>query len=265
MKTVILCGGRGTRLGEHGISIPKALIEIGGRPVLWHILKLYSYHGLNDFILCLGYLGEEIKRYFFEHYFLERKEPYAELPPEMNYAGDYQMHLRQTNGEEWHITFANTGLNTNTGGRIKRIQDYIGEDETFCATYGDGLARIDLRALVRFHQEHGRVATVTTVHPRSNFGILKLETDGVVVEFQEKPVMREWINGGFFVFNRRVFDYLDEDAVLEREPLERLARERQLMAYCHTGFWKCLDTYKDHLEFNQLWDTGKADWKLWSE
>ncbi len=234
MKTVILCGGRGTRLGEHGVSIPKALIEIGERPVLWHLMKLYAHHGLRDFVLCLGYLGDSIERYFLEH-----------------------------RHEDWRITFAQTGLDTNTGGRVKRIQHHIGDDDLFCVTYGDGLADLDLHALIEFHRRHGKLATLAAVHPRSNYGLIKLDDRNAVIEFEEKPVMKEWINGGFFVFDRRVFDYLDDDCVLEREPLQRLARQRQLIAYQHTGFWKCMDTYKDNVEFNQLWDDGQAEWKAW--
>jgi glucose-1-phosphate cytidylyltransferase len=263
MKTVILCGGRGLRLGEPGVALPKALIEIGGQPVLWHILKLYAHHGLRDFILCLGYLGAEIKRHFFERYLPQPDPPFAALAPETSRAGDHQLHLRHPDGEEWRITFADTGLDTNTGGRIKRIEKCLGADETFCVTYGDGLADIDLPALLRFHRTHERLATLTAVNPHSSFGLLKLDGEGAVTEFQEKPRLAEWINGGFFVFNRGVFDYLDDDAVLEQAPLERLARERQLMAYQHAGFWKCLDTYKDHVEFNQLWDEGRAAWKVW--
>ncbi|MGH6629734.1 MAG: sugar phosphate nucleotidyltransferase [Blastocatellia bacterium] len=234
MKTVILCGGRGTRLGEHGVAIPKALIEIGERPVLWHLMKLYAHHGLRDFVLCLGYLGDAIERYF-----------------------------RENGDKDWRITFAQTGLDTDTGGRVKRIEQHIGNDDLFCVTYGDGLADIDLGALIAFHRWHGRLATLTAVHPRSSFGLIKLDEQSAVTEFEEKPVMKEWINGGFFVFDRRVFDYLNDDCVLEREPLQRLAVERQLIAYQHTGFWKCMDTYKDNVEFNQLWDDGRADWKVW--
>jgi glucose-1-phosphate cytidylyltransferase len=257
MKTVILCGGRGTRLGEHGVSVPKALIEIGGRPILWHLLKLYAHHGLNDFVLCLGHLGDSIKRYFLEHHWL-----YADFTLEMSRAGDYHLRKHLAEGEDWRLTFAETGTETNTGGRLKRVAPYIPDDD-FCVTYGDGLSDIDLRALIDFHRAHGRIATLTAVNPRSSFGLLSLEEDGVVTEFREKPAMREWINGGFFVFNRRIFDYLEDDSVLEREPLERLARERELIARRHTGFWKCLDTYKDNLEFNQLWDAGRAAWKVW--
>ena len=233
MKTVILCGGRGMRLGEHGINIPKALIEIGGKPMLWHLLKYYSHFGLNDFVLCLGYLGSEIQAYF------------------------------EANPDEFKITFVDTGLDTNTGGRLKLIKNYLGEDEEFCVTYGDGLADVDLPALLEFHRSHNKIATLTAVNPRSQFGVLKLDNENSVIEFQEKPLLKEWINGGFFVFNRRIFDYVNDDSILEREPFEQLANEREVMAFKHSGFWKCLDTYKDNLEFNQLWDDNKAAWKLW--
>jgi glucose-1-phosphate cytidylyltransferase len=258
MKTVILCGGRGTRLSEHGVSVPKALIEIGGRPVLWHLLKIYAHYGLNDFILCLGYLGDSIKRYFLEYHWL-----YSDFTLEMSNTGNYQLYKNEVSGEDWRITFANTGLDTNTGGRVKQIEKYIGDDQTFCVTYGDGLANIDLSALIAFHQSHGKTATLTAVHPRSSFGQLKLGQDGAVKEFEEKPIITDWINGGFFVFDRSVFSYLSDDCTLEREPLERLARAGELMAYCHSGFWKCLDTYKDNLEFNQLWDAEQAEWMIW--
>lgn len=259
MKTVILCGGRGTRLGEHGATVPKALIEIGGRPVLWHLLKIYAHHGLNDFVLCLGYLGDSIKRYFLDHHWLDQ-----DFTLQMNSAGEPQLHKHTQRGENWRITFADTGLDTNTGGRVNRIKKYLDGDDTFCVTYGDGLANVDLPALLAFHRAHGRLATLTAVHPRSNFGILKLDAENAVTEFEEKPPMNEWINGGFFVFERQIFDYLDDHCVLEREPLERLARERQLIAYPHTGFWKCMDTYKDNLEFNQLWEAEQAEWKVWA-
>jgi len=231
MKTVILCGGRGTRLGEHGTTMPKALIEIGGRPVLWHLLQIYEQHGLDDIVLCLGYLGDSIKQYFRDD------------------------HRR--------ITFVETGLDTNTGGRIKRIEKYLGSDETFCVTYGDGLADVDLQALIRFHKNHKKIATLTAVHPSSNFGFIKIDEQDIVTEFEEKPVIKDWVNGGFFVFDRRIFEYLDNNCVLEHEPMKKLARAGELRAYRHTGFWKCMDTYKDNIEFNQLWDAGQAGWKIW--
>lgn len=233
MKTIILCGGRGTRLGEHGESVPKALINIGGKPIIWHLLKIYSHHGINDFILCLGFLGDKIKQYLTE------------------------------NKGDWRINFAETGLDTNTGGRIKRIEKHLAGEENFCVTYGDGLADVDIRKLIEYHRSHGKIATLTTVHPFSNFGLVKLDEENAVTKFQEKPRLKEWINGGYFVFNRRIFDYLDENCVLEREPLENLAQERELFAFQHKGFWKCMDTFKDNLEFNQLWKAGNANWKVW--
>src|SRR6266550_99862 len=213
MKTVILCGGRGTRLGEHGTAVPKALLEIGGSPILWHILKLYSHYGLNDFVLCLGHLGEKIKQFFS--------------------ADDVKEN-------DWQIAMSDTGLETNTGGRIHRIRDHLEGEGVFCVTYGDGLADIDLKALIAYHLGHGRIGTLVAAKPRSGFGVLELDQDDSVTEFREKPPLDHWINGGFFVFNRQILDYLNDDAVLEREPLEALVSERQLMAYRHGGFWKCL-------------------------
>ena len=258
MKTVILCGGRGTRLGEHGVSVPKALIEIGGQPIIWHLMKLYAHYGLNDFILCLGYLGDSIKRYFLEHQWLS-----TDFTLRMNREGGDHLTSHQLRDEEWTITFADTGLETNTGGRIREAGKYLEGEETFSVTYGDGLSNIDLRELQAFHRSHGKIATLCAVRPNSNFGIIKLGPDGEVRDFEEKPVMQDWINGGFFIFNRRVLDYLTPESVLEREPLRQLAREGQLIAYRHDGFWKCMDTYKDNLEFNQVWDQGKAEWKVW--
>jgi len=256
MKTVILCGGRGTRLGEHGATVPKALIEIGGEPVICHLLKIYAHYGFDDFVLCLGFLGDKIKRFFVEQQWLN-----ADFTLEKS--SNQPLLKNSETLENWRITFAETGLETNTGGRLKQVQKYLADEEMFFVTYGDGLANVNLDELVEFHKSHGRIATLTAVHPHSNFGIMKLDDKNFVTEFQEKPVMREWINGGFFVFNREIFDYLDENSVLEREPLERLAQENQLVAFPHTGFWKCVDTFKDNLEFNQLWNEDKADWKVW--
>lgn len=256
MKTVILCGGRGTRLGEHGTNIPKALIEIGGKPIIWHLLKFYSSYGLDDFVLCLGHLGDKIKRYFIEHQWLDR-DFRLETGAERN------LHLLSSAAENWRVTFAETGLDTNTGGRLKKIRQYVENEETFCVTYGDGLADVNLNRLLSYHRTHRRTATLTTVHPNLNFGLLKIDDNDCVREFHEKPRMDEWINGGFFVFNAGIFDYLGENSVLEQEPFERLAAAGELMAYKHKGFWKCMDTYKDNLEFNHLWDKGKADWKIW--
>ncbi len=233
MKTVILCGGKGTRLGEHGKTIPKGLIKIGDEPILSHLMRYYSAYGFRDFIFCLGFLGDKIKNHFFE-------KPV----------------------ENCVTHFVDTGLETNTGGRLQQIKDFIAEDEDFCVTYGDGLSDVNLKMLVDFHKIHGKIATLTAVHPFSNFGLIKLTNDNFVSEFQEKPRLKEWVNGGFFVFNRKIFNYLTDDCVLEREPFERLAAENQLMAFKHKGFWKCMDTFKDNLEFNQLWDKGNPAWKL---
>ena len=237
MKTVILCGGRGTRMGEHGAATPKALIEIGGRPVLWHLLMLYTHYGLDDFILCLGHLGDEIRNYF-ENTGVRQQRP-------------------------WTLTFADTGLDTNTGGRIKLVERLLKKDENFCVTYGDGLADLDLRALVTFHKEHGRIGTITAVRPHLNFGIMKISNERAVTEFHEKPLCPDWINGGFFVFRNKFLELLDDKSVLEHEPLETLALKRELLAWQHNGFWKCMDTYKDNIELNQLWEAGEAAWKVW--
>ena len=232
MKAVILCGGRGTRLGEHGRSVPKALIKIGGKPIIWHLLSIFSHYGVNEFVLCLGYLGDEIKEYF------------SENPP------------------DWQIEFVDTGLDTNTGGRLKRVEKHLAGSSAFFVTYGDGLANVNIEDLRRFHFEHGKIATVTAVHPYSNFGIMDISNDGTVERFREKPLLKEWINGGFFVFGQEIFGFLDDDCILEREPFEAISARQEMMAYKHGGFWKCMDTFKDNLEFEELWK-GNAPWKVW--
>ena len=257
MKTVILCGGRGTRLGEHGTNVPKALINIGKKPIIWHLLKIYSHYGINDFVFCLGFLGTEIKRYFVDQELFN--EDITLNPSHLE-----NIFSAKRNSELWRMTFAETGLDTNTGGRLKKIENYLVDDEFFCVTYGDGLADVNIHKLIEFHKSHGRIATLTTVHPFSNFGVIKIDKENAVTEFQEKPRLQEWINGGYFVFNREIFNYLDEDSILELEPLEKLAKERQLMAFPHTGFWKCMDTFKDNLEFNQLWGKNPV-WKVWKD
>lgn len=232
MKTVILCGGRGTRLGEPGVSVPKALIKIGGRPIIWHLMSLYSHYGISDFVLCLGYLGDEVK-----------------------------LHLEESKAV-FNVEFVSTGLDTNTGGRLLAVKDQLANEEIFCVTYGDGLANVNLTELIAFHRSHGKIATLTAVHPFSNFGIMEVGADGAVARFWEKPVMSDWVNGGFFVFDRRIFDYLDDNCTLEREPFEALSRGGEMMAFPHEGFWKCMDTYKDSLEFEELWNNDPA-WKVW--
>jgi glucose-1-phosphate cytidylyltransferase len=257
MKVVILCGGLGTRLREETEYRPKPLVEVGGRPILWHIMKHYAHYGLNDFILCLGYRGNMIKEYF------------------LNYEGmnnDFTICLGRQSRITYHdahseqdfkVTLADTGLETMTGGRVKRIQKYM-DDDNFMVTYGDGVADVDLRRLEEFHLAHGSLATVTSVRPASRFGVLELdEKDGRVLSFCEKPQLDGWANAGFCIFRREVFDYLDgDDCVLEREPMERLARDGQLRAYRHEGFFFAMDTYREYKYLNDLWDSGKAPWKL---
>ena len=237
MKTVILCGGQGTRLKEKTDPIPKPLVEVGGKPILWHIMKIYSAHGFNDFVLCLGYKGSMIREYFTE----EMKS----FP-------------------EWKIDFADTGEATQTGGRVKKIEPLIKEPQ-FMVTYGDGVSDLDIRKLVQFHEKHGKIGTVTTVNPPSQFGLLTFDKLGKVEKFQEKPQVEQWINGGFFVFKKDFFRYLDENCILEKEPLEKLSKDGGLYAHKHESFWKCMDTYKDTLALNELWSGTKAPWKVWND
>ena len=233
MKVVILCGGKGERLRERTEAIPKPLIEIGNKPILWHIMKSYSHHGFNDFILCLGYKAEKIEEYF-----------------------------KNSNKEKWNIEFADTGLETNTGGRIKKIEKYI-KDENFFATYGDGLSDINIKELFDFHKKMNKTSTMTCTSLRSNFGIVDIDNNNLISGFNEKPFMNMWINGGFFVFKRKIFDYLDEDSILEGKPMENLTKDNQLAAYRYRGFWECMDTYKDTRMLNQMLDNGKAKWMIW--
>jgi len=255
IPVVILCGGLGTRLREETEFKPKPMVEIGGKPVLWHIMKTYAYYGFRRFILCLGYKGDVIKDYFLNYEAM---------------SNDFTIHLGSMNNltyqsnhteQDFDVTLVDTGLKTMTGGRVKRIERFIDSD-TFMVTYGDGLANLDVGQLVDYHFSHGKLATLTAARPPSRYGILELMADGQVERFREK-VQTEWINGGFLVFNRRVFDYLDSDCVLEREPLERLAADGQLIAFRHQGFWVGMDTYREYELLNQLWDTGNAAWKVW--
>ncbi len=258
MKVVILCGGKGTRLKEQTESMPKPLIEIGGRPILWHIMKVYAAHGFNDFVLCLGYKGQAIKEYFMDYLSWRHHDFSLDLSGK-----EPNIHLLNHDREQWKITFADTGEETNTGGRVKRIAPLVGDDDSFMVTYGDGVADIDIEKLADFHRTHGRIGTITVVNPPSQFGLVEMEKDGRVSRFREKPPLNQWINGGFFVFRREFFDYLNEDDVLERVPLERLSKDGQLMAFGHETYWKCMDTYKDTVELNELWAGGKAPWKVW--
>ena len=256
MKAVILAGGVGTRLSEETVSRPKPMVEIGGKPILWHIMKIYSVHGINDFIICLGYKGYVIKEYF-ANYFLHMSDVTIDMT-------NNQIDVHQKNVEPWSVTLVDTGDQTMTGGRIKRIQPYLGQEE-FCCTYGDGVGDVDVTELIAFHRSEGRLATLTATQPPGRFGTLTLRGKQVV-NFHEKPHGEgAWINGGFFVLSPRVLDYIDGDHTLwEREPLERLASDGQLSAYFHQGFWQPMDTLRDKNYLEELWNGGEAPWKKWS-
>ncbi|AFM01823.1 glucose-1-phosphate cytidylyltransferase [Desulfitobacterium dehalogenans ATCC 51507] len=257
MKVVILAGGYGTRISEESHLKPKPMIEIGERPILWHIMKTYSHYSFNDFVICLGYKGYMIKEYFAD-YFLHGSDVTFDLAK-----NSLKIHSSE-DVEEWRVTLANTGIDTMTGGRIKRIKKYIG-DETFMLTYGDGVADINVHELLAFHKSHGKLATVTAVQPSGRYGVLGLNDDATVLEFVEKPnTLNTWINGGFFILEPEVFDYIDgDDIAFEKEPLAKLAEEGEIVAYHHSGFWKCMDTQRDKVALERLWESGEAPWKVW--
>jgi glucose-1-phosphate cytidylyltransferase len=254
MKAVILAGGHGTRISEETTLKPKPLVEIGGRPLLWHIMKIYSAYNINDFVICLGYKGYMIKEYF-ANYFLHTSDVTIDIQKN-------NLEIHQINAEPWRVTMVDTGDDTMTGGRIKRIRRYI--DETFCLTYGDGLSDLDIQASINFHKKNKLFATLTAVQPPGRFGALELEKHKVI-RFREKPKGdSSWINGGFFVFEPEIMDYIKGDsAILEREPFEKLAVDRQLGAFKHQGFWQPMDTLRDKNHLEALWTSGKAPWKIW--
>ena len=258
MKTVILCGGKGRRLERETEYKPKSLVEIGGKPILWHIMKTYSHHGFKDFILCLGYKGNMIKEYF-----LNLEEMSNDFLLDLRNKDKFT--LSDNARLEARIYFIDTGLESMTGARVARIKIYIAEDEDFFLTYGDGVADIDLEELYRYHKKTGKIATITSVRPVYWFGLVELE-EGIVKKFDEKPHMKDLVNGGYMVFNKKIFDYLSEkaDCVLEREPLRSLVQEGQLAAYRHEGFWKCMDTQKDVDELNEIYEEG-APWEIWKK
>ena len=253
---VILCGGRGTRLQEETEFKPKALVHIGGRPILWHLMRIYYHYGYYKFILCLGYRGSMIKEYFLNYPAMQN-----DFTLRLR-SGAHQIWNHNDNIEDWEITFIDTNLETQTGGRIYRVRHLIHED-SFLANYCDGLSDIDLEALVAFHKSKGKIATLTGFHPRSRYGIVRVDDRGIVNYWQEKPLMGDFTSGGFFVFNRKIFDYLDADCILEQEPFERLAKDGELALYPHQGFWQCMDTYKEALALHQLWQSKQAPWKIW--
>ena len=255
MKTVILAGGRGSRLSEETSLRPKPMVEIGGKPILWHVMKIYASHGYQDFLIACGYKGEMIKEYF-QNYFFRSSDFFVDLK-----TGTRE--VVNTDGVDWRVGVIDTGLETMTGGRILRLKPWL-IDSAFMVTYGDGVGDIDISSLVQFHKRHGKLATITAVHPPSRFGSLILSGD-MVSEFSEKPQTGEgWINGGYFIFEPEVLNYfLDDTTILERESLEKLAADRQLMAYRHWGFWQPMDTLREKELLEALWATGQAPWKVW--
>ncbi|MDF2635474.1 MAG: glucose-phosphate cytidylyltransferase [Pelosinus sp.] len=257
MKVVILAGGFGTRISEESHLKPKPMVEIGGRPILWHIMKIYSHYGFNDFVVCLGYKAYCIKEYF-AHYFLH------EADVTFDFTKPNQQIIHNHQAEPWKVTLVNTGLDTMTGGRVKRIQQYIG-NEPFMLTYGDGVSDVDISCLVDYHKSHGKLATVTSVQPSGRFGALDLSDGNRVQGFQEKPQGDGgWINGGFFVLEPEVFNYITNDStIFERDPMEKLAQNKQLLAYKHDGFWQPMDTIRDKDNLEKLWQINKAPWKIW--
>jgi glucose-1-phosphate cytidylyltransferase len=257
MKCAILAGGLGTRLSEETVIRPKPMIEIGGRPILWHIMKIYSAHGINDFVICLGYKGYVIKEYF-SNYFLHMSDVTFDLR-------DNSIRVHQAKVEPWTVTLVDTGESTQIGGRIKRILPYVQGEEAFCVTYGDGVGDVDVTAAIELHRKAGRLATVTAAQPPGRFGAIRHDGNRVT-GFQEKPLGDGgWINGGFFVLSPQIGRYIEGDQVVwEREPMERLAAEEQLTVYFHRGFWHPMDTLRDRKYLESLWESGKAPWKIWA-
>ncbi|MBD1152952.1 glucose-1-phosphate cytidylyltransferase [Pelagibacterales bacterium SAG-MED22] len=257
MKAIIFAGGLGTRLSEETDIRPKPLVEIGGKPILWHIMKIYSSHGINNFIICCGYKGYLIKEYF-ANYFLHLSDVTFQMK-------DNRMEVHQNNSEPWTVTLVDTGENTMTGGRLKRIKKYIKNEEAFCLTYGDGLSDVNISDLIKFHRKHGKQATVTAIRPQGRYGALKFGSKDIVERFQEKPDGDgSWINGGFFVLNPSVIDLIEGDQIAwESDPLHNLAKNNQLYAFRHEGFWHPLDTLREKILLNEMWNNGNAPWKIW--
>lgn len=257
MKAVILAGGLGTRLSEETSTRPKPMVEVGGKPILWHIMKLYSHHGVNDFIICCGYKGYVIKEYF-ANYFLHMSDVTFDMQAN-------QMHVHKRRTEDWRVTLVNTGENSMTGGRLARVADYLKDEETFCFTYGDGLGNVDITASIAFHNRNKKLATLTAVYPPARFGALNIQGQKII-DFKEKPKGDgDMINGGFFVLSPKVLDYIaDDHTVWEQEPLMNLAKGGQLMSFEHTGFWQPMDSLRDKHHLEKLWESGKAPWKVWS-
>ena len=255
MKLVILAGGRGSRISEESILKPKPLIEIGGMPIIWHIMKIYSSYGIKDFIICCGYKGYLIKEYF-SNFFLHSSDVTINLKKN-------SIKIHKKNSEDWNITLINTGEDTATGGRILKIKKYV--DNTFCLTYGDGLSNINIKELINQHKKSKKAATMSVVLPSARFGAVEIDTNKKIKKFVEKPKGdKQWVNGGFFVLNKKIFNYLsNSNTVWEKEPLENLARDNELMSFKHEGFWQPMDTLRDKILLDKLWNENKAKWKIW--
>jgi glucose-1-phosphate cytidylyltransferase len=256
VRAVILAGGLGTRLREETEHRPKPMVEIGERPIIWHIMKMLAHQGLDEFIIALGYKGDQIKDFFINY---ESKVNDVTVQLGSNKLATH--HQREVE-ESWTVTLANTGALTMTGGRILNIREHV-KGERFLCTYGDGLANIDLQELIKFHVSHGKIATVTATKPVSRFGTLEIDSNQKVSKFSEKPQVEQWVNGGFFIFEPEIFNYLEENSILEKEPLENLSHDNELMAYLHNGFWQPMDTLREAQALNELWDNGKAPWRIW--
>jgi glucose-1-phosphate cytidylyltransferase len=257
MKAVILAGGLGSRISEETHLKPKPMIEIGGKPILWHIMKLYSHHGINDFVICCGYKGYVIKEYF-ANYFLHMSDVTFDMTKNA-------MEVHQRHAEPWRVTLVDTGEDTMTGGRLRRVREYLAKEEAFCFTYGDGVSDVNIDQLIQFHQQHGKLATLTAVYPPGRFGALDLAEDNLIRSFKEKPQGDgDTVNGGFFVLSPKVIDLIEGDGTIwERSPLEQLASQGQLIAYKHSGFWQPMDTLREKTLLEELWQSGKAPWKTW--
>lgn len=255
MKVVILCGGKGTRLREETEYKPKPMVEIGDRPVLWHIMKLYSHYGFKDFILCMGYRHQVIREYFLNY-------RYMNSDIIVSLASDHQIICHNSHNEDWNVTLAYTGLETKKGGRIKMVEPYL-DGNRFMVTYGDGVSDVNIRDLIAYHEHQGVLATFTGVHPISRFATVEHDKKGKIIDWNEKKQLEGYMNAGFFVLERAVLDYIEGDVELEEQPIKQIAQEGNLAMYKHNGFWQCMDTYRDYLLLTELWDSGKAPWKVW--
>ena len=255
MKVVILCGGKGTRLREETEYKPKPMVEIGDRPIVWHIMKLYSYYGFKDFILCLGYKHQVIREYFLNYRYMN-----SNVTVSLNL--DQRIICHDSHSEDWNVTLVYTGLETKKGGRIKKIEPYL-DGERFMVTYGDGVSDVNIRQLIAYHEENKAFATFTGVHPISRFATVEQDADGKIVDWDEKKQLEGYMNAGFFVVENKVLDYIEGDVEFEEKPMKNLAKERKVAMYRHDGFWQCMDTYRDYSFLTELWESGKAPWKVW--